>query len=158
MKCKKRYNILFSMMLLIIVGSVAVLFAKDKLDHVSGDNAGDIVDIVDNDANSFKNPDAALQRANFNNFSTALKHSQAFLKRTDYYKTRARGMILALVAILAVAASITVPAPMIISPFLSLSNITPSEFSHKIASAASVTSFSSNSCLFLKCPPPSASR
>lgn len=93
MKYKKRYNILLSMMLLIIVGSVAVLFTKDKLDHVSGDNAGDIVDIVDNDANSSENPDTTLQRANFNNFSTALKHSQAFLKRTDYYKTRARGVI-----------------------------------------------------------------
>lgn len=95
MKCKKRYNILLSMMLLIIVGSVAVLFTKEKLDHVSGDNTNDIIDIIDDnkDNNSTEEVDSTLKRADFKKFTTALRYSQYYLKTTKGYKTVARGMI-----------------------------------------------------------------
>ena len=96
MKYKKRYNILLSVLLLIIVGSVTVLFTKDKLDHVSGDNTNDIIDIIDDDNkgdNSKDNEDSTLKKASFNNFSTALKYSQYYLKTTKGYKTKARGFI-----------------------------------------------------------------
>ncbi len=91
MKYKKKYNILLSVLLLIIVGSVAMYFAKDQLDHVSGDNSGEIIDIVDEDP--VDDAGATLQKAKFYQFSTALKHSQNFLKTTKGYKTCARGMI-----------------------------------------------------------------
>ena len=96
MKYKKRYNILLSVLLLIIVGSVTVYFTKDKLDHVSGDNTNDIIDIIDDDNkgdNSKDNEDSTLKNASFNNFSTALKYSQYYLKTTKGYKTKARGFI-----------------------------------------------------------------
>lgn len=97
MKYKKRYNILLSVLLLIIVGSVTVYFTKDKLDHVSGDNTNDIIDIIDDDNNkgdnSKDNEDSTLKYANFNKFSTALKYSQNYLKTTKGYKTKSRGFI-----------------------------------------------------------------
>lgn len=96
MKYKRRYNILLSVLLLIIVGSVTVYFTKDKLDHVSGDNTNDIIDIIDdnnNNNNSTDEVDSTLKRASFNKFSTALKYSQHYLKTTKGYKTKARGFI-----------------------------------------------------------------
>lgn len=93
MKYKKKYNVLLSVMLLIIIGTAAMFFLGNKLNHVSGDNANEIIDIGNNDnANDAAN-NSGLNVANFNQFSTALKYSQNYIKSVNGYKTRSRGFI-----------------------------------------------------------------
>lgn len=93
MQYKKKYYTLLCSLLLIILSISALYFTKDRFEQVTGENAGEIVDVEVDGDESNQVADSTLKKINFSNFSTALRFSQNYLKTTSGYRTKSLGNI-----------------------------------------------------------------
>lgn len=90
MKRWKKYNAYLSILLLIIVATTTLYFLKDKWGNVLGADADETITVEVDVEKDVETPD---KKANFSNFSTALKYSQKYLKTVKGYKSKTSGVL-----------------------------------------------------------------